>query len=268
MSEFDRDTAVEASERGSWNAQFSPKLTGFGGIHGGYVAATALRAACQSGAAAGRPLRMLSIQFLAPVEPGALKLVSDVESAGRSMKLVSLRAEQETGLRALVRVLFGEGRPAVQYPASPPPQLPPPELCSPLLEKSAPEAEAGLLVEHRPAAAPLPLSGGDRAEIAVWMRVAENPSLDASTATMLADAGPPALYGHLDRFVAMPSVSITIYYAVSSARMGGNWVLAMLRTRWAQDGYAFEEGELWSEAGQLLLCVNQVRRVVGTGSSE
>jgi acyl-Coa thioesterase superfamily protein len=141
------------------------------------------------------------------------------------------------------------------------PDVPPPEECRPLVEKPVAEASAGYLVEHRPAAPPLPLTGGDRARILVWMRLVEDRPIDALAATMLADAGPPALYGRLSEFVAMPSVEIALHFADLSAAAKSPWLLADLRTTYAADGYAIEDGELWTPGARLVLQARQLRVV-------
>jgi hypothetical protein len=141
------------------------------------------------------------------------------------------------------------------------PDVPPPAECRPLIEKPIAEAGVGLLVEHRPARPPIPLTGGDRAEIVVWRLVEDRP-VDALSAAMLADAGPPALYGRLSQYVAMPSTDLTIHFADLAAASAGPWVLGVFRTSHAASGYAIEDGELWTEEGRLVLQARQLRRIL------
>jgi acyl-CoA thioesterase len=259
---FDTHTAVEDVRPGVVRATLTPDLTGFGGTHGGYVATIALRAMTRLVGERNRTVRSLAVDLLAPITPGPLELLPSQDRAGSSMSAVTVRLEQDGEIVATARALFGSTRPSLAYAGLAMPDVPPPEACQPIAQKPAPEALAGLLVEHRPAAPPLPLSGGERAEILVWMRTVERRPLDALSLTMLADAAPPALFGHLRRFVAIPSVEIALHFAELPAATRSPWVLGDIRTTHAGGGYAIEDAELWTPAGELVLQVRQLRRIV------
>jgi acyl-CoA thioesterase len=258
---FDAHTAV--GDRRSWRARVEPELSGFGGTHGGYLAAIALRAMAQLCDDPARPPRSLTIGLLAAVEPGDLGLEPELERVGSSMTVASLRLRQDGSTVAAALASFGRARESLGHVGVEMPGVPPPERCEPIAERPVPEPRAGLLVEHRPAAPPLPLTGGDRARILVWMRLVEDRPVDALSATMLADAAPPALYGRLDRFVAMPSAEIALHYATLGAAPESPWLLGDFRTCHAAEGYASEDGELWTPDGRLVLQVRQLRRVLG-----
>ncbi len=42
----------------------------------------------------------------------------------------------------------------------------------------------------------------------------------------------------------------------------GEWALGVFRTNHAADGYASEDGELWSADGELLALSRQLRRIL------
>ena len=267
---FDAFTAVDDS-----GATIDAGVTGFGGAHGGYVMALALRAMRGAVTDADRAPRSLSVQLLAPVEPGAADVAARVERAGGSTTAASVRIEQAGAPVALATASFGRARPSLVQHDTAMPDVPPPEDCPPLIERPV-DAGVNLLVEHRPARAPLPLQGplapdaeapfAGAAELVVWMRLgAEDRPVDALSATFLADAAAPALYGALSGYVPMPSAEIALHYADPASP--GPWVLAVLRNRVARDGYAVEDGELWSPDGRLLLLSRQLRRITGTPRS-
>jgi len=263
---FDTHTAVEVDQAGTWTARLAPELTGFGGTHGGYIAAIALRSMTMVVGEATRTPRSLTIQLLASLEPGRVSLLPSPERHGSSMSAASVRIEQRGELRCSALALFGSSRPSISYLGIEMPNVPGPERCEPLLDKPAPEARAGLLVEHRPAAPPLPLSGAARAEILVWMRLLENRPLDVFQVAMLADAGPPALFAHLTRFIPMPSVEMNIHFGTLKDLNESPWVLGVYRTLRAEEGYAIEDSELWTRDGQPLLQMRQLRRVLTSRS--
>jgi acyl-CoA thioesterase len=141
------------------------------------------------------------------------------------------------------------------------PDVPPPERCAPLVAEPVPGSD-GLLIEHRPAAAPLPLAGSADARIVVWMRLTEERPVDALAALMLADGAVPALFGALDAFVPIPTVDLSVQFADVEAASGSPWVLGVFRHVHAGDGYTVEDGELWTPDGRLVLSARQLRRVL------
>lgn len=260
---FDTHTAVEDDRIGAWRAVIAPELTGFGGTHGGYLAAIVLRAMARLVPDPEHTVRSLGVELLAPVKPGVLELSPKLERAGSSISGVTLRLEQDGHTVGTAHGLFGSPRASLEYFGVEMPTVPPPEGCRPIGEKPAPDALAGLLIEHRPAAPPLPLSGSESAEILVWMRPIEPRPLDALSLTMLADAAPPALFAHLKLPVPIPSVEIALQFAALDAAADSPWVLGVFRTCQAAGGYAVEDGELWTPSGHLALQARQVRRILG-----
>jgi acyl-CoA thioesterase len=260
--QFDLHTAAERRSDRSWAARFGSELSGFGGTHGGYVTALALRTMAELVTDAERTPRSLTCHLLASVRPGTVELSPRPERSGGSMTSTSVRIEQGGEVVATALASFGKPRPSVGHIGVVMPRVPPPGDCQPLIDKPVSEAGVGLLVEHRPAAPPLPLTGGDRAEIVVWMRLLEDRPVDELSAAMLADAAPPALYGRLGKYVAMPSSEITLHFADPESAAADPWVLGVFRTSYAGDGYASEDGELWTQDGRLVLLARQLRRIL------
>lgn len=243
------------------NATIDPHVTGFGGAaHGGYVTALALRAMAAAVGDVARDPRSLTVQLLAPVAPGDIDLDPRVERHGRSLSSASVRLAQHGELVAVGLAAFGAAGASLEHEDERMPDVPPPEELRPLLDLPVPESE--MQVEHRPAAGPLPLSGGDVAELVAWMRTAAERPPDVYDATYLADALAPALYGALTEYVAMPSAEIALHFA-PRRRTRSPWVLGRVRNRFAAEGYAVEDGELWTREGELILRSRQLRRVRG-----
>ena len=242
------------------NVTLDPHLTGFGGAaHGGYVMTLALRALQGVVEDPDRIPRSLTTHLLAPIS-GEVDIVARVERAGGSMTTASAHLFRDGATVATALAAFGRDRPSLEQRDATMPIVPPPEELAPLLDLPVPESE--MQVEHRPAAGPLPLSGGDRAELVSWMRTAADRPVDVEAATHLADSLAPALYGALTEYVAMPSTDITLHFS-AQPWSESPWVLGAVHNRFAGDGYAVEDGELWAPDGRLLLRSRQQRRVIG-----
>ncbi len=83
---------------------------------------------------------------------------------------------------------------------------------------------------------------------------------------MLADAAPPALFGLLNHFVAIPTIELTINFADLDAAGGNTWLLGVFRNTYAADGMAVEDGQLWTPDSSLLAQTRQLRWVMETDS--
>lgn len=261
---FELHTAVTSAANGRRTAHIAPEIGGFGaGAHGGYLAAIALRALADEVGTADRLPRSLTVHMLAAAKPGAIDLQARVVREGSTMTSATATIEIAGAPVAVALASFGQPRSSLVDLGIDMPALPGPEDCVPLWDKPAPEVAAVMLVEHRPAAPPLPLTGGDRAELLVWMRLVEDRAVDVSSATMLADAAPPALYGKLATFVAMPTTELTIHYGDVAAAAASPWLLGVFRGTRAADGYAVEDGQLWTPTGELILQSRQQRRILG-----
>jgi acyl-CoA thioesterase len=243
------------------NATIDPHLTGFGGAaHGGYVTSLALRAMAEAVADPARAPRSLTMHLLAPIGPGDVELEPRVERHGRSMSSAFVRLVQGDTTVGIALASFGEARASVTQQDTRMPAVAPPEELAPLLDLPVPESE--MQVEHRPAAGTVPLAGADDAVLIAWMRTAAHRPPDVYDATYLADALAPALFATLTQYVPMPSTEIALHFATSPPA-ADEWVLGVVRNRFAGEGYALEDGELWTREGELLLRSRQLRRILG-----
>ncbi len=140
------------------------------------------------------------------------------------------------------------------------PEVEPPERCAPLGTEPVP-GSGGLEIAHRPALGGLPLSGSGTASGAVWMRLADDRPVDALTAVVLADAAVPALFLALDEFTPMPTVEMVVHFADLAVAEHSPWLLGHIENVHASDGWAIEDGELWTPRGELVLTARQLRHL-------
>ncbi len=257
---FDSHTQLTSATPGVAHAELDSSLRGFGGIHGGYQAAVAVRAMTRAVDNPAQSIRTLALTFLAPCAEGPLALHPIVERAGPTVTGASVRLQQDTTI-GFGMATFGADRPGLIRLDRSMPAVPAPEECNPLGAEPVP-GSGGLMIVHRPAAPPLPFAGSDQARIAVWMRFGEDRPLDAVSTIVLADGAVPALYGTLDAFLAMPTIDFTIQIAdVAERAQDSPWVLGVFSNVHAAAGYAVEDAELWSPDAHLLLTGRQTRRV-------
>lgn len=240
--------------------QLDGRQMGFGGIHGGHLAASALRVMAGQ-LRARRPPRSLTAALLASVAAGTLEIEAHLERDGGTISATSARLSQNGLTVGTAMALFGDAEPGPERLDRRMPDVPPPEDCQPLGQTPVPGSE-GLSIEPRPAAPPLPLSGSDQARLVVWLRTSSVEPIDAATAVVLADGAVPALYGCLDAYVPIPTIELAVQFADLGAATDSPWLLGSFDHLHAADGYTVEDIELWAPTGQLVLTGRQLRRVL------
>jgi acyl-CoA thioesterase len=261
VGHFDRATAIAPDG----TVEIDAAYRGFVGAHGGYVAAIALRALTELVADAQREPRSLTIQLLAPVRVGPLATTTQLSRAGRSMAAGSVRMEQDGETVAVALGAFGRPSASLDRRDVTMPDVPPPEECEVVVLAPPGVGSFKHVAEHRAAAPPLPLSGAADAELSVWLRMTEEHPLDALSACFLADAAPPALMATLTEFAPIPSAEISLHFAAGGgglAAASSPWLLGVFRSRDAGEGYATEDGELWTPDGELVALSRQLRRLL------
>lgn len=246
---FDADTALEALEPGAWRA-WAPEHWWVGrGPNGGYLAAVAARAA---EAVAGRPLRSLALHFVAAPAVGPLDVRATVERAGRSYSGVSIRIEQDGAPMTLALATLGElpdDGPA--WDAAPMPDA------VPLAETgSIPSDQANVPAFMRNYDMRWALGGaGDVPGSGGWIRTREPRTVDAPLLAAMTDAWAPAAFVALGRFVAAPTLDLTIHIRRPLPPAGmapGDHLLVRFTSRLSVAGVWEEDGELWTPSGELL----------------
>jgi acyl-CoA thioesterase len=247
---FDADTAIEETGPLRWQAWAPEHWFVARGVNGGFLAAVAARAA---EAAAGRALRSLTLHFLQAPAVGPLTVAAALEREGRSYSAVSLRIEQEGRTITLALATLGalpEDGPA--WDAGGMPDVPPASAVEPLPGEgtSVPQFfrnyELRFALQGGPDGAPG--TGG-------WMRPREPRALDAPLVAAMTDAWAPAAFSALERFVAAPTLDLTIHIRRPLPPAGmapDDFVLGRFWSRLGVAGVWEEDGELWTPDGELV----------------
>jgi len=255
--DFDADTALEDGSGGRRRGWAPEHWFVARGPNGGFLAASAARAA---EAEAGRPLRSLSLHFAAAPAVGPLEVHATLEREGRSFTAATLRIEQEGRPMVLGVATLGELADAgAEWASGAPPAATPLDE----LDPPAPEATGAPAFlrnyDMRPA---LYEDGGH--VTGAWMRTREPRALDAPLAAAMTDAWAPVAFAVLGRAVLAPTLDLTIHVRRPLPPEGmaaGDFVLGRFSSRHALGGVWEEDGELWSPAGELLVQSRQLALV-------
>ena len=246
---FDADTAIEPTGDGRWRA-WAPEHWFVGrGPNGGYLAAVVARAA---EAATGRPLRSLTLHFVAAPAVGPLDVRAKVEREGGTYSAATIRIEQDGRPMTLAIATLGElGAEDAAWDALPMPDAEPLADTRPIPPDDANVPAFMRNYDLRWAVAAdgdVPGSGG-------WMRTAEPRALDAPLVAALTDAWAPSAFVALGRFVAAPTLDLTIHIRRPLPPAGmtpESYVLGRFTSRLALGGVWEEDGALWTPSGELI----------------
>lgn len=247
----------------AWNCPLVP--------HGGLVTAVAARAMEIELGHPDQSLRSISAVFAAPVRPGPVEIDVRVLRRGRSMSQLraSLRTVGEAaGLEALA--VYGAPRPGFEFVDLVMPDAPPPDACPSFRDGPPPpddrphfnfwdHVEGRAISGHAPWEDWTPTTS----EHCSWYRFDEPPfviggTLDPLALVTLCDTMPGAVgerMGPIETVWLPPSSDLTVHL-FAGAR--SEWVLARNRARYAGEGYASAEMELWDPEHGLVAYGTQV----------
>jgi acyl-CoA thioesterase len=271
VTAFDSDTELEEVAPGRWRAWAPEHWFVARGPNGGYLAALAARAA---ETAAGRPLRSLSLHFVAAPAVGPLDVAATVERAGRTYSAVSIRLEQDGAPMTLALATLGELPEAgAAWDAAPMPDAKPLSETEPIPPEMTNVPAFMRNYDLRWALVTSPgdpsLRGSDgetdlRPGWGGWLRTREPRLLDAPLLAAMTDAWAPAAFAALDRFVAAPTLDLTIHIRRPLPPAGmapEDYVLGRFTTRLSVAGVWEEDGELWSPNSELIAQSRQLALV-------
>jgi acyl-CoA thioesterase len=261
-TKFELGTAVEPrGDTGAYRARIGDEWNCPIVPHGGLVTATTVRAMTAELAQPDQTLRSVTTVFAAQVTAGPVDIDVRVLRRGRSISQVraSVRTPGAEAGHETVAV-FGAARPGFAFTDTRPPVVPPPHECPSF--RDPPPADVDFAqdvhmnfwehIEGRPASGHAPWDPyiPTTSERAAWYRFDEPPMLDDGRLDPLAivtmcDTMPGSVSERMGRrghVYLPPSCDLTVHL-LGDAR--SEWVLAVNRARFAGDGYASTEMEIW-----------------------
>ena len=269
MADFATATALSPDGDG-FSGTLDRDWWGGVGPHGGYLAAILTRAALLA-ADPKQQLRSLTVHYLDSAREGEFQVDVRRPRATRSNSTLELTLRQ--GDEPMLAGIAGlaKARSCPELEGATMPEATPYE-----------ETEAGHFVkdrhlsdvdppfatqlEYRHCLGPDPLSGGSEALTGGWLRLHGGHPVDQPAAALFVDAWWPAVWSRLRRVPRMPSLDLTIHFR-RQLPDADEPVLARFRSRLALDGFADEEGELWSADGRLLVQSRQLQVLLAAPDS-
>lgn len=272
MSAFESDTAAELIAPGRYAVELSDRWWVGRGPNGGYVAALMLRAMShEAGSAAGsgerQPPRSLTVHFLNTPSVGAAEIEVTVERQGRSTMFLSSRLVQEGEVQGKAMAVFSADRHGPSFVHTEMPDVLPPEQGQEFDTSLAP---VPVFARYRavPVLGGAPMSGGDRADTAGWLKLVDEEKMSPELAAAMLDVWYPAPFVAITERAVAPTLEYTVHFPRELPVEGSgpsDWVLARLTADEVVEGHFTEDGELWTREGTLLARCRQVALLKSVG---
>ena len=262
---FDRDTALLRKGEGLFEGQVDDRWWANRGPHGGFLAALLMRAVTESVGNNERAARSFTTHFIAPPERGPVLIATRQERVGRSRTSVSARMEQDGRTVALALAAFSAPWKSVAFDDVVMPEVPRPQ-DAPVVQREELTPAFFRNFHARWAIGDPPFTSSDRALSGGWIRLAEPHVMDAVALAAIADAWVPSVFSRLSQPLPTPTVDITVHFRRSLPVPGAqadDLYLSVFRGGVAADGFFVEDGEIWSERGELVAQSRQLAVLMG-----
>lgn len=266
---FDRDTALQAKGEGLFEGRVDDRWWASRGPHGGFLAALMMRAVIESTDDGERAARSFTTHFIAPPERGTVEITTRLERVGRSRTSISARMEQDGRTIALALAALSAPWTGFEYADVAMPKVPGPQ-DAPEVENEAVTPAFFRNFHARWAVGDPPFTSSDRALSGGWIRLSEPRVIDAVALAAIADAWVPAVFSRLSHPVPTPTVDLTVHFrrALPLPESGADDLyLSIFRAGVAADGFFVEDGEIWSERGELVAQSRQLAVMMGAAGA-
>ena len=233
----------------------------YGGLVGGLMHSAVL-----AQLPAPAPLRSLTVNFVAPVAPGAADARVQILRSGKSATQAMVTLEQEGAVVAAGLAAFGAARESTVSvePSVVMPTLPEPSTIEPWPYVAGMSPDFFQHIEMRLADGGMPFAGAQTSHMQGWMRFREAPPVfDERHFVSLADAWPPAVLQMLGTPAPGSSLTWTLEIVDDvTAEPDTHWVYAV-HTDHAADGYAHTDARIWHPDGRLVAISRQTVAIFG-----
>ena len=251
-TEFDRTTRIQPQGDGTsgrFDVELGEGWSSLIGVHGGYLAAIAVRGA--EAVVADRPVRTLTTSFLRPGRVGPATLAVDEVRHGRSITTLVAELYQDERLLTTTRLTLVAEQGGLEWASPDVDVIAAPEDCvavQPLPGVAHFEQAEGVLDP-----AGVPFTGGDRARVAGYIRPLGNRPVDAAWLAMAVDWFPPPAFVRVDPPTGGVSVDLTTHIHRPRPRnTDQGWLAASFGVETSTGGLAVEHGWIAEPDGALI----------------
>jgi acyl-coenzyme A thioesterase PaaI-like protein len=256
-------TSVELVGDGRFRARVDEDWTSLQGVHGGIVAALALRAAERvlrdEGVGPATTLRSATFGYVSGNSVGDLTIDVELVRRGRAMVTTHVRTVQCDKTTTVARFHHSAPWDGLEFSDAPP--MPTKPARTVRLEIAGEAAHLNNVETHLHPDTTL-FAGGERAEWIAWARPIGGATFDTAWLTMFGDYFPPAVFTR----ATTPQRALTIEYSIQIHCAATSWSLAddeflaaRMHTFHSHDGFAVEDGWIYLPDRSLLATVRQTR---------
>lgn len=258
-TEFDSDTALTDLGNGRFEGIISDRWMIGGGPNGGYIASFLMRGLMATSPQPD-PVSMTT-HFVGRPEPGPCEVVVSVSTATRSHAFMDAALAQQGTVRARAIAVFGRRRADQPYDVElTTPATTPPGVGVPVREIPMGEAEPFMSFIERfrylaPSSIDLFAGNGAPATVGGWTSLNDR-DLDTLAVPLFADCWPPPIFTRRGAAL-VPTIELTVHFRGDPEP---GWVWCQFQSRILAGGYVEEDGELWSESGNIIAMSRQISR--------
>ena len=250
LTTFDATTELRpTSSRGDrFEVELDPSWSSLVGIHGGYLAAIAIKAAER---VAARPIRTVTTTFLRPGSIGAATVDVEVVRRGRSITNLTVTLSQSSKTVLISQVVAAEVVESTSWERFTPPDLSDFAECVPI---TPPEGirhfdHARAVLDPRT----IPFTHGPVARVAGFVQPSQPRPIDAAWLGMALDWFPPAAFTRIDPPAGGISITYTVHiHGTHEGLAADEWLGGEFDVDVSADGIALEKGRITDPTGRVL----------------
>lgn len=208
-----------------------------------------------------RPLRSLSLSFVAPVAPGPLQVQVRLLREGKAAIQVQATAIQQEQVCAVMLASFGSDRESVvqvEHAGAPAFMAPDEVQAFPFIPGLTPDFTQ--YFDYRYTLGKMPFMGGQQTEMGGWIRLREASPAAVSLVALLAlmDAWPPAVFSLLKKPASGSSLTWTLsVLQVPQDCSGNDWWQYQAAIQHSANGYSHIDATLWDKHGPACVLSRQ-----------